>query len=387
VILATAAALGGAGGVLFLVGFSLGRPELAMFGAILVIGVGAAGAAQGFTVKTGEETHTETRTEAGDPQPIGNASRGANLTHPMDAPGSVQAGGGEWGPLWAVERAGRTNVTQLERFDFNREAVVENGTLDVSRDIAGAEIHGLHLALDAGAEKRPENRGWLYTVDAGNSQLVQYELGTGGEVRSASLSDTLAYDSLQFTDITTPRKVYAHPGGELLYVIDYFDDVVHVLRMDSPHALSTAEEVDQIDASGETSGQWDVALTSDGLRMFLVDRGTDEVVGYQLPSPYDFENRTRTQSTLELPAEDADPNGGWVFANDTRLALSTGTQANLVEYRLRTGDETTYNVTENTYSRVELHRKFPLGAFVLLLGVLMLMGSAGRASEETMELG
>jgi DNA-binding beta-propeller fold protein YncE len=247
-------------------------------------------------------------------------------------------------------------------------------------------VHGLHLALAAGAAKEPANREWLYTIDAGNAQLVQYELSRGGDVTSASLSDTLAYDSLDFVDIVTPRKVYAHPNGRLLYVIDYSDDIVHVLRMDSPHALSTAEEVDQIDASGEVSGQWDVALTSDATRMFLVDRGSDEVVGYQLPEPYDFDNRSRTGSTLELPAEDADPNGGWVFANDSRLALSTGAQSNLVEYRLRAEDVTTYNVTENTYSRVELHRKFPLGAFVLLLGVLMLMGSAGRASEESLEL-
>lgn len=63
-MLSAAAALGVLSMVLFLGGLLVDRPELAMFGAIIMIGVGASGAVDGINVKTGEvEVTNETANE------------------------------------------------------------------------------------------------------------------------------------------------------------------------------------------------------------------------------------------------------------------------------------------------------------------------------------
>lgn len=53
-ILEAAAAIGVLGLILFVAGFATDRPELAMFGALFVIGVGAGGMIDGYQVQTGE---------------------------------------------------------------------------------------------------------------------------------------------------------------------------------------------------------------------------------------------------------------------------------------------------------------------------------------------
>lgn len=53
-MLETAAIIGGFGVALFVLGFAFERPELAMLGAIVIIGVGASGMGDGFEVKVGE---------------------------------------------------------------------------------------------------------------------------------------------------------------------------------------------------------------------------------------------------------------------------------------------------------------------------------------------
>jgi hypothetical protein len=58
-ILTTAAVLSLFGIVAFAIGSIYGHPGVAMFGAIIIIGVGGTGVVDGIQIKTGE-THTET---------------------------------------------------------------------------------------------------------------------------------------------------------------------------------------------------------------------------------------------------------------------------------------------------------------------------------------
>lgn len=54
-IFETAVMLTSIGLVLYMAGYYFDRPELAMFGAIIIIGIGAAGVVDGYEVRTGEE--------------------------------------------------------------------------------------------------------------------------------------------------------------------------------------------------------------------------------------------------------------------------------------------------------------------------------------------
>lgn len=58
-ILTSAAVVAGLGFVLFIAGSALDRPEVAMFGAIIVVGIGGTGAMDGYQVKTGEVHKTD----------------------------------------------------------------------------------------------------------------------------------------------------------------------------------------------------------------------------------------------------------------------------------------------------------------------------------------
>lgn len=62
-ILTTVAVLVGIGLALFATGHHFDRPEIAMFGAIIIIGVGAGGAVDGYQVQTGEVQVTENTAE------------------------------------------------------------------------------------------------------------------------------------------------------------------------------------------------------------------------------------------------------------------------------------------------------------------------------------
>ena len=63
VLLTTAAVFAALSIILFVAGLALQRPEIAMFGAVIMIGVGGMGVAQGYQVESGEvqtETFNET---------------------------------------------------------------------------------------------------------------------------------------------------------------------------------------------------------------------------------------------------------------------------------------------------------------------------------------
>lgn len=384
-LLLVAGVVGGFGSLVFAAGFFLGRPGLAMLGAILVIGIGGAGMVDGYQVKTGQEQWTEVREEPAGAKPIGQAEFSDETTTELSDPTGVLAFGDEWSNVYALDGDDATRAVQFRRFDFNRNSVTERHQLDFTQDFGSPTMNGLWLARAAGqAAAEDPDRTKLYTLDTNNENIVQYDLAEPGNLSTATLNETFNYGGL-LTQFDNPQKIYVGPKGLQMYVFDYGDNNLIHLSMDSSHDMSTLTIDQEEDVSSEVAGDWDVAVTSDGLRLFLFNAQTDEAVGYQMSEPFNFSTRSQTGSTLTL--ESSNPDGAWVYDNDTRMIVSQDTDANFDEYKIEGVEQKRYNVTSDTYTDVSVHSELPLGAIIMLLGVLMLMGSAGEASETRLRIG
>ena len=131
-ILTTAALIGGAGAVFFAIGYFFGRPELAMIGAILIIGVGGAGMVSGYQVASGEHTVDREEEVLSGPTSIGLASHDSNITAPPTDAADVQMAGD--GVFYAVEDGG-SEVYQYRLTSFDDTTATIQGTLNVSNDV------------------------------------------------------------------------------------------------------------------------------------------------------------------------------------------------------------------------------------------------------------
>jgi len=361
-LLITVAALAALGIAVFAGGMVLDRPELAMFGAIIVIGVGGSAMATGVQVQDGQVVDDVTKRVALDDVSLSEFSQERDVSGRDTDPTGVAFN--DTGSRMYVSGASNAEVYQYDAADWG----VSSAAYERGLSVAAEDNEPTGLAV-AGQGR------FLYVSGDETDRVYQYEMSDPYNVSTAGV--------LRFIDVssftTTPRAVEFADQGSLMYLVDGSDSEIEQFSLNDPYNISSASQEAAVDTSAQTSAPTGVAFGKNGSRM-LLSGGTDDVVyQYSLTSDYEASTASFTGSTLNTSA-DVDGLAGLEYEDNGRLVIVPGQRSSsLAAYDSARND--TREVTRNTYRDVSTVSSFPLDVVILLLGAVMLIGGSGEASE------
>jgi hypothetical protein len=360
-ILTTAAFLSGASIVLFVAGFVLSRPGVAMFGAILMIGVGAAGMSTGFQVATGEDVE---QYEGSRTVPLQNISaaeyEGAFSVRDdsRDTGGVSLTQGGE-----RMYTAGDRDdvVVEYEVADFDPQTAVTNGVFDVSAETTTPS--GVSVT---------QNGTTMYV--AGGSSLHQYELSEPYDVESTTHIASVNFGH-QVSAVTTVD------GGGAFAVSDATNATVYGYDMTGWDA-TTATQASTLDVSNRVGTAEGIGFGSGGGQLVIADASQDILFEYALALPYNVTGAVYTGRSVQLSNDATYASGVAINSDNSGMVVSSRDGSNLLDYSLQRTEPVNITNSRTTYEDISVYSGFPLGALVLLLGCVMLISGAGEASDD-----
>jgi sugar lactone lactonase YvrE len=369
VLLTTAAAFALLGIVVFVVGLAADRPELAMFGAVIVIGVGGTGVVQGYQVETGTNETTESLTTVGPAEHIPaalNFTTSVDVSGEMDRPSEVDYGAkGEY--MYIVGRSSDT-VYQYDISAYSASPKTLVNEFEVTED---SRPDGLDIG---------PNGTKMYIAGDQNDAVFEYTLSEQWNVSTASLNGSLDVSS----ETTDPSDVALCEckDGELrrLYVADGDGGDVEWYNLTTPGDVTTGVHQLSYDVAGQDEEPTGIAFDDDGGRMLLVGYETANLYQYDLAVPFNLSTASYDSPSADLSTETTQPSG--VTFHEDRVLVTADQDVDVKEYAARQEVATTERKERKVYRDVSTVASFPLEIVVLLLGAVMLMSGAGEASEQ-----
>jgi propanediol dehydratase small subunit len=359
-LLITAGALSGLAVLLFGLGLATGRYELAMFGAVIMVGAGASAVVDGVQVKDGEVSYNRTNTV-----PLDDISGSGHVLDRPYTEGSAPSGAsfsGDGSRLYVSERDGGV-VRSFGLSPWAVGAARERRSLDVSQNDAaptGVDVAGGGSVLAVSGDD--------------TDSLYVYRMADSHNLTNATLSSQLDVGD----KAGSPSAVELEAGGDRLYVADSAEAEVEQYELAEPYNVSTATHLASLSVSAQTGAPTGLAFGGSGSVM-LVSGDAGSVHRYGLATAYSVASAGYSGSSLALDTG-SEPEGVEYERGRELVVVPESNYSRLTVYE-STGAETV-SVSEQTYSDVETHTGFPLGLVLVLLGAVMLMGGAGEASEE-----
>jgi len=358
VLLTTAAVIAGLSIILFVIGLVLDRPEIALFGAIIMIGVGGTGVVQGYQVETGTRTTIVKSTVA--LENIGESDLVQSKVLAQDA-----------NPTGIDFRPDGTNmyvsgdendaIYQYDSGDHDLSIATFNRSFDVSAQDA----------TPTGVEFKPDGTR-MYVTGDDTDTIYQYDLSEPWNVSTASLSGSFDVS----TENIDPRAMDWDGAGEHFYVVDD-TGLIHEYEASTAYDVSTPSIVQQFDVSSQEATPTGIDFSVDGTRMVVTGEDSDTMYGYALTTAYDLSTASYTGHSLSLGRQR--PSGVAYEADGTKLFVTNRKGGEADQWDSST--VSTAESTEKTYEDVESISSFPLEIVILLLGAIMLISGAGEASE------
>jgi len=102
--------------------------------------------------------------------------------------------------------------------------------------------------------------------------------------------------------VTTPEGLIFSPDGTKMFVPDNDDDKINQFTLSTPWVLSSATQSATSAATGEggTDDVEDLAFNDDGTKMFIIERDADKILEYNLSNPYDVSSSSMTDADDDL---------------------------------------------------------------------------------------
>jgi hypothetical protein len=346
-ILVTAAALTLLGVALFAMGLALERPELAMFGAIVMIGVGATGMVTGIQVESGSRTTVET-TDASVPD--------LSFSNPSyDGEAGVFGQSAE-----AYGISGRSGSVLVSGDSFVRK-------YDVSNDVANATQTAELQTTRLNSTEDASEAGGTLVVASKTDDVVAWYNSSGG-VGSASYEGSI--------NATGATDVELSADGSRL-VVTAGDGATEAYVLSAPYDPATRSPAwtANLSRSAPVEG---ASYGGEGLNL-LVMSADGEADRFTSAEPYG--EPSFSGDTFAAGSGATDPRGvAWIDDSRTAVVLDGGDEV-IRAYDVTTPGSRTTRERQIQYEPLQVHTGFPLDVVLLLLGTVMLMASAGVASE------
>lgn len=151
----------------------------------------------------------------------------------------------------------------------------------------------------------------MYIIDSFTKRVFQYSLSTAWDVSTASYTTKNFLVSAQDG---FPTGVIFKPDGTNMFVVGYGGDKVYRYSLGTAWDVSTASFVSNFSIAGQELTAHDLAMSPDGLRLFVIGFDGDDVNEYHLSTPWDITTAVFIDAT-SIGAQENNPEA-IVFGNN-----------------------------------------------------------------------
>lgn len=246
--------------------------------------------------------------------------------------GSIVFGSRSYGYVMQLFLSTNYDISSWSSFQSNQPELVLTG--------AGG--------MDANAGIYISNNGLTVTMLNTGGTMWKYNLTTPWDI---STYDTESYNHLGTRVLTPPGSLQLKSGSFLndyvVYGRDVSGDIKNVLAAKLPIGFYA------IDVSASllnTNTPWDVAMSSDGSKLFVLITGIDTVYGYDLAEPWVVTSANATENGIfSVSAQDTYPLGLAFNSDGSKMYILGTTGDDVNEYVLSTPWDITTSVYNSTY--------------------------------------
>lgn len=249
-------------------------------------------------------------------------------------------------------------------FDVNTATYVQNFSLVAQN----ANSRGAVLSSDGTK---------MFTIDNTTDKVIRYDLSTPYDSSTATPVQNLLISSKD----TFASGLAFNSAGTKLYIIGTSSDSVHQYNLSSAYNLSTASFSQSFSVAAEETSPSDVVISSDGTKLFMIGQGYDQVVRYDLSSPYNVSSATITQS-MDISPQESFATGLAFNANGSRMYV-IGTMTDEVHAYVLTTNYDLNTASYNDSSSVAVEDTIPQSATFANNGKNMYV--MGGISEDILE--
>ena len=189
-------------------------------------------------------------------------------------------------------------------------------------------------------------RGVVFSSDGTNMYIVadttgvrfvyQYTLSTGFDVSSAS------YASKSFnvgSQDTSPHDIALNTDGTKMFVVGQTGNAVYEYAISTAYDVSTASYTQTFSVALQDTSPRGLTFNSDGTGMFVAGASNDSVYQYTLSSAFDLSTASFTQS-FSVASQDTAPGGVDFNADGSKMFVLGGNGDDVNEYNVGTTDYT-----------------------------------------------
>lgn len=185
-----------------------------------------------------------------------------------------------------------------------------------------------------GISFRPDGKRMFVSV-TDNDRILQYELSTAWDVRTATRSKIWRMYDENFRTIETGIEgIYFRNDGRRLFVVGTTNDKVYSFELSEPWEItSISKALGEFRANNEETTPRSIHFSDDGIYMYILGETSDRVHQYTLSTPWDVTTATITRNLyigIQLPTA-----YGVSFSGDgTRMYAIGASQDKIYEYIL-----------------------------------------------------
>jgi len=226
-------------------------------------------------------------------------------------------------------------------------------------DIANASYDGKSLAV-GGQEATPTGVYFkpdgtkLYVVGYGGDEINQYSMSTSWDISTATYDNKLKSVS---SEGTVPFDVNFSTDGTKMYVLQGGDDKIYQYTLSTAWDVSTAT-YDTVNKSvnSQDSAPEGFTFKPDGTKMYMVGQIQDDVFQYSLSTAWDLSTLTYDSKALNCSSQSSTTTNAFFKTDGTKVFVLDRSTDDVYQYSLSTAwdvstgsyDNKKYNQTTQT---------------------------------------
>jgi len=144
----------------------------------------------------------------------------------------------------------------------------------------------------------------MYIVGRENDNVYRYKLGTAYDLSTVDGSNVTSFDIGQ--ENNNSSGLTFKPDGKKLFVTD-FNRKIHRYEFNNAYDISTENDTQSTDVSGEETTPEGISFSKDGQYMFIVGEVTTNVYRYDLNKAYDITTAEYNGMKFDISGETTDP--------------------------------------------------------------------------------
>ena len=219
----------------------------------------------------------------------------------------------------------------VKEYSFDHPWDIGSNTLDYTFSVQ------TQAAQPAGLFFKPDGLTF-YVADYNADYIFQYDLTTAWDLSTASYSNS----SLDLSSYETQlHSVFFKPDGTKMYTCGSVGDDVNEFDLSTAWDLSTATYNQAFSVISQDNYPAEVVFKSDGLKMYVLGDGGNEVNEYDLTTAWDISTASYSQ-VFSVAAEEGVPRGMALKVDGSRLYVIGSGHDDINEYLL--GDTRLTNV-------------------------------------------